>query len=149
VTAVPTPPALHNLATALGWKRLRTCQRRSKDGIKPLARTWYESHESDDIWLQINETPNGQQRWYEIAVYAFEAGLCTGWFRFKLPQTPEHVSRLARRLKPYLQHDQFTSAAARKRFSRQFPECTGFGSKRTWAWVAGWRQNPRRATQAR
>jgi hypothetical protein len=141
---------LRDLAAALGWKRLRTHRRRTKDGVngaKSFTCTWYESHESDDIWLQINETPNGQQQWYEIAVYAFEDGLCTGWFRFKLPRTSESMSRLARRLKSHLQHDHFTSTAARKWFSQQFPECTGFGSKRAWASIAGWRQNPRRASR--
>jgi hypothetical protein len=123
-------PVLSNFAKALGWNDL-TPHHHGEDKWDIV---WYTSgrdaNNENAMFLQINESPNGNTSRFEAAVYALEYQLYTNWHLFPFPNSEAAMSEAISLTEALLHHKWFSDAEHRKRFSKQHTECTGFDWKR-------------------
>jgi len=121
---------LKKLTRLLGWQTpLELHQHCSDPKSKDTVITWYESGIStggrQDLFLQINEHPQGQTKTYVAAVFAIRYRICTGWHAFDLPDDDKRLEALANRLSPILSWHWFDTLDRRREFRRLHPEMTG------------------------
>jgi hypothetical protein len=125
--------ALNRFAAALGWQDLRISQHRWLCGETLVTTTWYESGTAEgrrsDLFLQINEAPNGQTVTYVGAVYAMRYGICTGWHPFTLVDDAELTAESSK-VEGWLHRHWFDSLAMRRDFRQRHPECAKYSWSR-------------------
>jgi len=77
------------------------------------------------FYLQINESPIGQQRHYCVAAYALRYRIRSGWYCFSFSNRrtgPERIHALRELVGKRL----FATPNARRDFRKAHPECAGF-----------------------
>jgi hypothetical protein len=126
--------ALTQFASALGWQELRINQHRWLDGETLVVTTWYESGTAEgrrsDLFLQLNEAPNGQAVNYVGAVYAMRYGICTGWHPFKLFDSAQEMAAEAANVEGWLHRRWFETLDSRREFRQLHPECCNYSWSR-------------------
>jgi hypothetical protein len=123
---------LRRFARILGWSPLRQYNHLANDdptAKKPYLITWYESGQAigarSDIFLQINESPCGQTKFYRAAVCAIRYRICTPWCEFTLFRSEVRFVAEVERLREWLQRDWFEAPKRRKQYRVLHPECVG------------------------
>jgi hypothetical protein len=124
------------VAAHWGWndlkRRRHTMPKQSPNPGKQIV--WYESGLStggrNDLFLQINECPIGQQVVYAAAVYAPRYRLNSGWHLFKLPAGTAQADDRIKELSAWLHWCHFESANARRTYRAAHPEAAGYSWKR-------------------
>jgi len=123
---------LRAIAAAWGWAKLRQEKVEYVDPETCRLRrvVWYVAGQDDwcrrnVFYLQINESPIGQQSRYCVAVYALRFRICTGWYCFRLSNRRTERERITA-LRELIGKHLFATPIARRNFRKAHPECAEF-----------------------